>query len=65
MKTKSTHRFTALVLAIVMLASVFTLPTFAEETQPKEPQVFAYVDFEDAENGIKSADFYPKSRENA
>lgn len=50
MKTKSTHRFTALVLAIVMLASVFTLPTFAEESQPKEPQVFAYVDFEDAEN---------------
>ena len=51
MKTKSTHRITSLVLAIVMLASVFTLPTFAEEMEPKkDPQIFATVDFEDAEN---------------
>jgi len=55
MKTKSTHRFTALVLAIVMLASVFTLPAFAEESQPKEPQIFASVDFEDAANEVTEA----------
>lgn len=46
MKTKRTNRLIALVLALVMLASVFTLPAFAEET--KEAQVFAEVDFEDA-----------------
>lgn len=47
MKTKRTNRLVSLVLAIVMLASVVTLPVFAEEE--KEGLVFANVDFESAE----------------
>ena len=49
MKTKRINRLTSLVLAIVMLASVVTLPVFAVEETETEPKVFANVDFEDAE----------------